>query len=105
MKAKRLVALLMALVMVVGIFAMSASAVVGVTCYKCYSVDGFGQSRTYRQIAGSWETVNPVRVTGCTQMTGYHYHYDKRLPFNEYCSDHGFLRSTYDWQRNICFGG
>ena len=45
MKTKRLVALLMALVMIVGLFAMTASAVSGITCYACKNLGGTGTEK------------------------------------------------------------
>lgn len=104
MKTKRLVALLMALVMVVGLFAMTASAVSGITCYACYNLDGNGKKYTDYSY-GSWNTANPTRVTGCSQMTGYHYHYDRYRVISELCSKHGLITDYKEWQYNVCYGG
>lgn len=105
MKAKRLVALLMALVMVVGLFAMTASAVAGITCYTCRGIDGDGTKYTMPKVIGLPETVNPTRVTGCSKMTGYHYHYDRRTLNEKICTYHGSLGTFYTWEYNLCFGG
>ena len=104
MKAKRLFALLLAVMMVVGIAAVPASAISGVRCGACYNLDGNGTKYTYYNY-GSWNAVNPVRVTGCTQMTGYHYHYDRYRDVSELCSQHGLIRDYDKWEYNICFGG
>lgn len=102
--SKRLVALLMAIVMVLGLFAMTASATSGIICVTCYNKDRDGTSFTRRE-TGSWNTVNPRRVTGCSHMTGYHYHYDKVRTTSELCTKHGIIREYNEWQYDLCFGG
>lgn len=105
MKAKRLVALLMAIMLIVGIVAIPASAVTGIVCYTCKNIDGDGTRYTSSSVAGFPETVNPTRVTGCSQMTGYHYHYDRRTLNQKKCAYHGEIGTFYTWEYNLCFGG
>lgn len=104
MKAKRLVALMLAVVMIVGLFAMAAVAHPNITCYACYNLDQNGKRFTDYSY-GSWNAVNPQRVSGCSQMSGYHYHYDRYRRVSEVCSKHGLLNSYDEWEYNICYGG
>lgn len=68
MKAKRLVALLMALVLVVGLFAISASAGTG-NCPRCGFVE------TFVSYSGTWRPGSPSRtVDSCRFSSSRHSH-------------------------------
>lgn len=71
MKAKRLVALLMAVIIVVGLVAVTASAY---TCAYC------GTSNNNLVYEGSIETYATTRVEGCGYKGGTHVHYYQRTP-------------------------
>lgn len=105
MKAKRLLALLLALVMVVGLFAMTASALSYVNCSACERLGLSGTAKTYISGYGSWYNTNVRTVTGCSAMTGTHTHYDRQRDIYYSCYTHGYLYSGTDTNPNLCFGG
>ena len=59
MKVKRLVALLMAIMLIAGIVAIPASAA-GPMCYTCYNIDEVGTLYTRSIPAGLPENVNII---------------------------------------------
>lgn len=106
MKAKRLVALLLALVMIVGLFAMTASAYTyRDSCGVCY--DLYGSSTIYMKPPqyGSWiKTASGTRVEGCGLRSGAHQHFVAKRNVMEICSKHGLIYDYYEWDYDHCFG-
>lgn len=86
MKAKRLVALLLAIVMVVGLFAMSASAY---TCSKCHRVDYYSVKPAI--------TNNYAYVNSCSNKNSPHNHYITRYLTVYTCTGCGHV---YEYQRD-----
>ncbi|MCI9256691.1 MAG: hypothetical protein HFE96_02560 [Acutalibacter sp.] len=77
---KRLVALLLALMLVVGVFTMSAAA---------YSCGSCGSSQGYVTRTGSWSTGSGSRVESCGNHSGVHYHYYAAAPGRFHCNNCG----------------
>jgi hypothetical protein len=101
MKTKRLVAPLMALVMIVGLFAMTASAVSGITCYACKNLGGTGTENTY-YIRHGWEATSSWTVDSCPYLFSKHTHSNQRRHVFENCSKHGGINDYYEYRNNYC---
>lgn len=99
MKAKRLVALLLALVMIVGLFAMTASAY-QVTCGACDFLYNNSTKNMYTRY-GAWTKTSSRRVEGCGKRSGVHEHNVMEREVSEICAQHGLLNTykerDYDW--------
>lgn len=104
MKAKRLVALLLALVMIVGLFAMTASAYTyRDSCGVCY--DLYGSSlKNMRVEFGTPTTIGSTRVEGCGRRSGSHIHYTKKYLVREICTQHGLINDYYVTEYDVCSG-
>lgn len=103
MKAKRLTALLLAIVVIVGIAAIPASAVSGVVCGVCYNLDGDGTKFTYRDTTSyGWEATSTWTVDSCPRLFSKHTHSNQRHRVFENCSKHGGIRDYYEYRSNYC---
>lgn len=89
---KRIVALLVALMLVVGIFAMTAAAYSCSYCGKTASVAGYG----------SWSTGSSTVVNGCEFYSGLHTHYTRSRSVTLQCSHCGRKSYTTQTEYNWC---
>ena len=103
MKAKRVFSLLIAIVMVVGIFVIPASAISGVTCGACYELYG-SSTINMRYEYTAWETTAQTRVEGCAYSSGTHVHMTQKRRVYEICRQHGGLNDYIEWRYNQCSG-
>ncbi len=80
-KAKRIVALVLALTMMFALMAMTASAATarGVTCVNC----GSGYTNNHTQTV----TISQRTVSGCSSVQGYHLHLTKVSQSGIRCND------------------
>ncbi len=104
MKAKRLVALLLALVVAVGLLTITAAAYQD-TCYACYELYG-SSTINMRNSYGSWQaTSSGTRVDGCGLRSGTHQHFVAKRQVGDICKVHGLIGNYYyEWDYNHCFG-
>lgn len=101
MKAKRLVALLMAIMLIVGIVAIPASADSDVTCYACKNLGKYGTEDTYKIYQG-WEATSAWTVDSCPRLFSKHTHSNQRRHVFENCYVHGGIRDYYEYRSNYC---
>ncbi len=94
MKTKRLVAPLMAPVMIVGLFAMTASA--AVSCVACHSTNGRFTPTS------SWTTSGGTRTEGCGYHSGTHYHYYAARSGSFKCSSCGKTLPSTETNPDYC---
>lgn len=95
MKAKRLVALLLALVMIVGIISVSAAAY---TCAYC------GSSNNHMYDEGSPIVTASRRVEGCGKKSGTHIHQERKTPRYMICDEQNCRREfmVYKYESDVC---
>lgn len=105
MKAKRLVALLLALVMIVGLFAMTASAYQD-TCGACDFLYNNSTINMYNDY-GPWTKASSSgrRVEGCGKRSGIHEHFVATRRVADLCKVHGLIGNYYtQTDYDHCFG-
>lgn len=104
MKAKRLFALLLALVMVVGLFTISAAAYRD-TCLPCYNLYNGNSTKYMYNSYGSWEKTSSTgtRVEGCGRRSGAHEHFVAKRRVGDMCRYHGLIGEYYyEWNYSYC---